>query len=66
MAVTLVWRKSSRSGGGSGNGGGGDCVEVAFGPNGPLLRDSKAGEAGKLLPTSRSAFDALLTTVKDQ
>jgi hypothetical protein len=63
--VTLTWHKSSRSAGGGGNGGSGDCVEVAFGPNGPLLRDSKTGEAGKTLPASRSAFDALLITLKD-
>ncbi|MFC4851931.1 DUF397 domain-containing protein [Actinophytocola glycyrrhizae] len=63
-AVTLIWRKSSRSGGGSGNGGGGDCVEVAFGPRGPLMRDSKTGEHGRLLHASPAAFAALVTALK--
>lgn len=62
--MTLIWRKSSQSGGGSGNGNGGDCVEVAFGPRGPLLRDSKTGQHGRPLQTSPTAFAALLTTIK--
>lgn len=62
--MALTWRKSSRSGGGSGNGGGGDCVEVAFGPAGPLVRDSKTGDDGRVLHTSPTAFDALLGTLK--
>lgn len=60
--VTLIWRKSSRSGGGSGDGNTGDCVEVAFGPNGPLMRDSKSD--GQVLGTSLVAFTALLDTLK--
>ncbi|RZS37699.1 uncharacterized protein DUF397 [Herbihabitans rhizosphaerae] len=39
--MTLNWRKSSHSGGVGGNGNGGDCIEVAYGPTGPLMRDSK-------------------------
>lgn len=62
--MTLIWRKSSRSGGGSGNGNGGDCVEVAFGPHGPLMRDSKTGEHGQVLPTTLAAFAALVTALK--
>lgn len=63
-AVTLIWRKSSRSGGGSGNGNGGDCVEVAFGPDGPLMRDSKTGEHGRTLHASPAAFAAFLAAIK--
>ena len=62
--MTLIWRKSSRSGGGGGNGGGGDCVEVAFGPSGPLMRDSKTGDRGRVLAASPAAFDAFLGAVK--
>ena len=62
--MTLIWRKSSRSGGGSGDGNTGDCVEVAFGPNGPLMRDSKTGEHGRVLHTDSVAFAALLNTLK--
>lgn len=62
--MALTWRKSSRSGGGGGNGGGGDCVEVAFGSHGPLLRDSKTGEHGRVLPASPTAFEALVGALK--
>jgi hypothetical protein len=62
--VTLIWRKSSRSGGAGGDGNTGDCVEVAFGPNGPLMRDSKTGDHGRVLHTDPAAFTALLTTLK--
>lgn len=57
--MALTWRKSSRSAGGSGSGNSGDCVEVAFGPTGPLLRDSKTGDHGPVLHTSAAAFTAL-------
>ncbi|HEV8557063.1 MAG TPA: DUF397 domain-containing protein [Actinophytocola sp.] len=55
--MALTWRKSSRSSAGSGNSGG-DCVEVAFGLTGPLLRDSKCN--GEVLRLSQAAFDTLL------
>lgn len=64
MTVALIWRKSSYSAGGGGNGGSGDCVEVAFGPVGPLLRDSKTGDRGRILRASSETFDALLHTLK--
>ncbi|SDK72142.1 protein of unknown function [Actinopolyspora mzabensis] len=41
---SLVWRKSSRSGGGGT--GGGNCVEVAFGEGFAAVRDSKSPEKG--------------------
>jgi uncharacterized protein DUF397 len=62
--VTLIWRKSSRSGGAGGDGNTGDCVEVAFGPNGPLVRDSKTGDHDRVLHTTPTAFAALLDSVK--
>lgn len=62
--VNLNWRKSSRSAGGSGSGNSGDCVEVAFGPNGPLLRDSKTGTNGDVLSTSPAAFAAFRESLK--
>jgi len=62
--MTLIWRKSSRSGGGGGDGNTGDCVEVAFDPNGPLMRDSKTGDHGRVLHASPSAFVALLDSLK--
>jgi hypothetical protein len=60
--VALTWRKSSRSSGAGGSGGSGDCVEVAFGSTGPLLRDSKSG--GEVLRLSQIAFDMLLCSLK--
>ncbi len=60
-----MWRKSSRSAGGSGSGNSGDCVEVAFGSTGLLLRDSKAGDHGPTLGLHQPAFEALLATIKD-
>jgi hypothetical protein len=62
--MTLNWRKSSRSAGGSGNGGSGDCVEVALGPHGPLVRDSKTSESGEVLHASPATFAALLHSLK--
>ncbi|RZS37700.1 uncharacterized protein DUF397 [Herbihabitans rhizosphaerae] len=62
--MTLNWRKSSHSGGGGGSGNGGDCVEVAYGPTGPLVRDSKTGDTGRMLHAAPTAFDALLHTIK--
>lgn len=60
--MTLVWRKSSRSGGGGGNGNGGDCVEVAFAARGLLLRDSK--NTDHVLRTTPAAFAALIRSAR--
>ncbi len=62
--MTLTWRKSSRSGGAGGSGNGGDCVEVAFAPTGPLLRDSKTGDHGPTLRTSHAAFTTMIGALK--
>ena len=59
-----MWRKSSRSAGAGGSGNTGDCVEVAFGSSGPLMRDSKAGDHGPVLPATPGAFDALIGALK--
>lgn len=56
----LKWRKSSRSGNG------GNCVELAFGPDGRatgMVRDSKSPERGHLTVTM-DAFAAFLVSVK--
>lgn len=62
--MTLTWRKSSRSAGAGGSGNSGDCVEVAFGSTGPLLRDSKTGEHGPTLRTGHAAFSAMISILK--
>jgi hypothetical protein len=59
-AKGVTWRKASKSGNG------GDCVEVAFGPDGWAtghVRDSKQGQAGHLA-LSRETFAAFLGDVK--
>ncbi|WP_436774731.1 DUF397 domain-containing protein [Yinghuangia sp. YIM S09857] len=48
-ARAFAWRKSSYSGGN-----GGECVEVAVGEPGLLVRDSKVPGLGRLAVTSRS------------
>lgn len=60
--MTLIWHKSSRSAGAGGDGNTGDCVEVAFGPHGPLMRDSKSVD--HVLTTTPAAFDAFLASLK--
>ena len=60
MKDILTWRKASRSGAA------GDCVEVAFGPDGRAtgyVRDSKSPERGYLVVTPPS-LAALLADVK--
>ena len=44
-AITLEWRKSSRSGGGSNDA----CIEVAFVGPAVAVRDSKSPGAGRLV-----------------
>ena len=56
----LTWRKASKSGNG------GDCVQVAYGPDGHatgMVRDSKNLPAGHLT-AGTGAFAAFLTSVK--
>lgn len=56
----MTWRKASKSGNG------GDCVEVAFGPDGwatGQVRDSKAPERGHLA-VELDAFAAFLADTK--
>jgi uncharacterized protein DUF397 len=48
-----AWRTSSRSGGGA-------CVEVAPGPRGVLVRDSKDGGLGPILLLDHAAWRELL------
>ncbi|WP_424922316.1 DUF397 domain-containing protein [Streptomyces sp. wa53] len=58
MSTTeLAWFKSSYSGGGGGN-----CVEVAFGPETVLVRDSKDTQRNALTVSSCawSAFTELV------
>ena len=58
--TAVTWRKASRSDNG------GECVEVAFGPDGRaagLLRDSKSRERGHLAVTCE-AWQAFLANVK--
>ncbi|MFE4217365.1 DUF397 domain-containing protein [Streptomyces sp. NPDC048511] len=54
--VELIWFKSSYSGGGGDN-----CVEIAFGPESVLVRDSKDTRQHPLTvsPHAWSAFTAL-------
>ena len=59
--MELTWRKSSYSGGGGSGNTGDDCVEVAFGSTGPLLRDSK--NPGERLRCGRAAFEAMLNAI---
>ncbi|MFC5170295.1 DUF397 domain-containing protein [Streptomyces mutomycini] len=57
MSTTeLAWFKSSYSGGGGGN-----CVEIAVGPEGVLVRDSKDthGKALNVSPRAWTAFTVL-------
>lgn len=61
MDSKLSWRKASRSGGQGGN-----CVELAFGPDGKatgMVRDSKSPERGHLAVSSE-AFAAFLADAK--
>jgi hypothetical protein len=61
MSDDLSWRKASRSGSQGGN-----CVEVAFGPDGRAagrVRDSKRPEAGHLA-VELDAFAAFLADIK--
>lgn len=58
--AAVTWRKASRSDNG------GECVEVAFGPDGRavgLVRDTKARERGHLAVT-RETWQAFLADVK--
>ncbi|MDQ3406416.1 MAG: DUF397 domain-containing protein [Actinomycetota bacterium] len=60
----LVWRKSSRSSGASGDGNTGDCVEVAFAGDVPLIRDSKSGSGGETLRLTMTGLTFLVAEVK--
>ncbi|MER5768317.1 DUF397 domain-containing protein [Streptomyces sp. NPDC001985] len=73
--MTLIWRKSSYSGGGGGNcvevaawfksshsdGGGGDCVEISVRTEAVLVRDSKDTERTPLTvsPSAWADFTTL-------
>ncbi len=58
--ASLVWRKSSYSGGNGGN-----CVEVAVLPGGgPAVRDSKNPD-GAVLFFTKTAWSAFLAGVRD-
>ncbi|WP_216216909.1 DUF397 domain-containing protein [Amycolatopsis aidingensis] len=63
MSDELAWRKSSYSGGGSG--GDDTCVEIATAAPLAHIRDTKDRHGG-LLIVSHGAFQAFLTTLKDQ
>lgn len=56
---TLIWRKSSRSGGGNGS----NCVEMADIPGRVLVRDSKNPYGGTLAVTP-AAWSAFTEAVK--
>ncbi|MEV5162204.1 DUF397 domain-containing protein [Streptomyces sp. NPDC053728] len=63
MSTTeLVWFKSSYSGGGGDN-----CVEIAFGPEAVLVRDSKDMQMSALAisPQAWSAFTGLAVASRD-
>ena len=61
--MTVVWRKSSHSGGSSGQL---ECVEVAGLPTGVIgIRDSK-NTNGPHLAIPAEAFGRLLRQIKDQ
>ena len=57
-AITVIWRKSSRS---SGNASGGNCVEVAFRGPAVAVRDSKSPD-GSVLSYPERGWRAFLTT----
>ncbi len=58
-SVALRWRKSSYSGNGGGN-----CVEVASGRRGVLVRDSK-DPAGPPLAVGGNAWSSFVQGIKD-